>query len=767
MPADASIAPKKLRYDLALLDRYPTLTPELLRLAYRHVCLARCHFERVVQECQKGTIKFATWGSGEEIHEVAGAIALHEVVNAEAFGMVTHYRSGAMLGMWSHLRGYHDFFLDHMRQQFSRATDPWSGGRQMASHYNDLRINAVPIQSPVGMQIDKAVGYAHGLVRHGHRDGVVLCVVGDGTCAESDMHEGMTGASVLQAPVIFQITDNNIAISVKPKDGRGIRDFAAYAKAFGFEFFSCDGNDFLESYDVMRKAAIFVRDRQRPALFWVRNLSRLNDHSAAADFAFKFDEYDPVPDFGAALVERGILEENDIIRLGPVVDVKDYFRRHELGRVGSEADDDIVRTIEISQSEPEPTVESVFDHIREPFPQVVEAPPVGRSTCISLNGAIRAAMQGILASNPMTWIYGQDVAEKGGVMQATKGLWERFPEQIRDAPINEPFIIGSALGFALHPGATAIPEIQFSDYSLNTMHWLVYLGNLLWTSNGTARANVIVRLPVEPLHGGAVYHSMCMEGFYCSIPGLTIVAPTTSRDCYGLLRTAAEYSGPVLVFESKGLYRMALGDAFPGEPTDAKQVAALKRAIYTQGHIPELPEDFRVPLGKAAVRRTGKDITVVTWGRATLFCAEAAERLAGEGIDCEIIDLRTIVPPDLEAVLASVRKTGRLLVAHEDRVFSGMGREIQGAVTEALADDHVVTSVVGQDAVPGIPQNLHLEHHVVLRPDKVEAAVRRVLAVRRPTEVAARTSTRAQSVESQPSVMRTRVLWTPNRHFVA
>jgi|GEM_PF-39970 len=766
MPADASRDVRKLRYDLAALDRYPTLTPELLRLAYREMCMARFHVERIVQECQKGTVKFSIWGAGEEVHGVAGAIALHEVANPEAFCIAGHYRSASALAMWARLRGYDDFLLDHMRQQLSRATDPWSGARQMTSHFNDMRWNALPLQSAVGMQINKSVGYAHGLVLKGHRDGLVVCVIGDGTCGESDLHEGMTGASVLQVPLLLQITDNNIAISVKPKDGRGIHDFAAYAKAFGFEFFSCDGNDFLESYDVMRRAATYVRDHQRPALSWVRNLSRLNDHSAAADFAFKFGEYDPLLDFGAALVERGILEQQDILRSGPPVDVKDYYRRHELGRVAKEADDHIVRTMEIALSEPDPTLESVFEHIRDPFPEVVEAASEGRPTCISINGAIRAAMHGILANNPMAWIYGQDVAEKGGVMQATKGLWERFPQQVRDAPINEPFIIGSALGFALHPGATALPEIQFSDYSLNTLHWLVYLGNLLWTSNGTVRANVIVRLPVEPLHGGSVYHSMCMEGFYCSIPGLTIVAPTTSRDFYGLLRTAADYSGPVLMFESKGLYRMALGDAFPGEPTDAKQVAALKRAIYTQGHIPELPDDFRVPLGKAALRRNGKDITIVTWGRATLFCAEAAEQLATAGVECEIIDLRTIVPPDLETVLASVRKTGRLLVAHEDRVFAGMGREIQGAVIEMLADEHVVTAVVGQDAVPGIPQNLQLEHHVVLRPDKVEAAVRRVLALRRPADLAGKPA-RTVSVEPHSTMTRTRILWTPNRHYVS
>ena len=746
---------KKSRYDLSALDRLPTLTPELLRLAYREMCMARSHVERVVQECAKGTIKFAIWGSGEEVHGAAQALAYHEVVNPEAFGICAHYRSAGLLSMWCRLRGYDDFHLDHMRQQLTKVTDPWSHGRQMTAHFNDMRHNVLPVQSALGMQLGKSVGYAHGLRRAGHQDGLVVTIIGDGTTAESDLHEGMHGASILQLPMLVAITDNNVAISVDPRDGRGIRDFAAYAKAFDFRFFTCDGNDFLETFEVTREAARYCVGEQRPALMWVRNLSRLNNHSSAADFTFEFDSYDPLLDFGAALVERGICRADEVLRRNGVTEGKDFFRRHDFGSIAREADEYVVRTMEIAAAEPEPTLESIYDHVRLPFPAVVEAPPEGRQTAISLNGAIRAAMQAILAKNPMTWLYGQDIGKKGGVMQATRGLWERFPEQVRDAPINEPLIVGAAVGFALHKGATAIPEIQFSDYSLNTLHWLVLMGNMLWTSGGTTPVNVILRLPVEPLHGGAVYHSMCMEGFYGSIPGLTIVAPTTARDSYGLLRTAAEYGGPVLFFESKGLYRMTLGDAFPGEPTDPKEIAALKRSIGFQGHIPELPDDFRVPLGKAAIRRQGRDVTVVTWGRCALFCAEAAQRLAGEGIECEVIDLRTVVPPDLEAVIASVRRTGRLLVVHEDRVFASVGREIQGAVVEAFAGEPVATRVLGQEPVPGIPQNVNLEDVIVVSPEKVQRAVHELLAVRRPA------STSAAERAAGP------VLWTPNRYFVA
>ncbi len=760
MPDASGPGSSELRHDLARLTEFPELTPERLRLAYREACMARMHVERVVQECLKGQVKFAIWGPGEEIHGTASALAFADVAARDRFAICGHYRSASMLAMWSRQCGYDDFHLDHMRQQLSRVTDPWSGGRQMTAHFNDMRFNTLPVQSALGMQVSKSVGYAQGYRTRGIDDALVVCVVGDGTCAEGDLHEGMTGASILRLPWLLIVTDNNVAISVLPEDGRGIKDFESYARAFGFAYFSCEGNDFVDVYDTTRRAAQFCRSQQAPALLWVRNLSRLNDHSSAADVTFKFEQYDPLLDFGEALVQRGILQPEDIVRRkdGPT---KDYYARHDLGRVGGEADAYIVHTMEVAASEPEPTPESVFEHIRAPFPVVHEPPAEGRGTVISINGAVRSALRGILRANPMTWLYGQDVARKGGVMQATRGLWGDFPQQVRDAPINEPYIIGSAIGFALHSGATALPEIQFSDYSLNTLHQLVYLGNLLWSSGGSIAANVIVRLPVEPLHGGALYHSMCMEGFYASIPGLTIVAPTTSRDVYGLLRTAAEYRGPVLVFESKGLYRMNLGDAFPGEPTDAKEVATLKRAIAFEGFAPDLPDDFRVPLGKAAIRRTGRDLTIVTWGRATLFCATAVEQLAAEGIDAEVIDLRTIVPPDMDTVLASVRKTGRLLVVHEDRVFASLGREIQGATIEALdpGGTAVVTRVLGQDPVPAIPQNIHLEEHVVVSPEKIVAAARALLAVKRAAAVPAEPRARATAAPT--------VLWTPNRNFVA
>ena len=182
-------------------------------------------------------------------------------------------------------------------------------------------------------------------------------------------------------------------------------------------------------------------------------------------------------------------------------------------------------------------------------------------------------------------LWGQDVARLGGVMQATAGLKDRYPDRVLDAPLNEPLIVGTAMGLSLHSDLVALPEVQFGDYSFNAFHWLIHLGNFHWASNGKASASVILRMPTDPFGGGAIYHSMSCEGYFSSIPGLVLVMPSTSFDAYGLLMTAAGYGGPVVVLEPKFAYRRALGPALPGEPTDEDEIARMKRNIM-RGEVP-------------------------------------------------------------------------------------------------------------------------------------------------------------------------------------
>jgi pyruvate/2-oxoglutarate/acetoin dehydrogenase E1 component len=311
-------------------------------------------------------------------------------------------------------------------------------------------------------------------------------------------------------------------------------------------------------------------------------------------------------------------------------------------------------------------------------------------------------------------------------MTATAGLQAKHPDKVVDAPLNEPLIVGTATGIALHDDIMALPEIQFGDYSLNAYHWLVYLGNLRWSNVARATAKLVLRMPTDPFGGGAMYHSMSLDGFYTPIPGLVIIMPSTSYDVHGLLLTAGDYDGPVLCLEPKWMYRQSLGPAFPGEPTDQAEITKMKKQLM-RGDIVDLP-DVRVPFGKGIIRREGADVTIVSWGRAVWTCLDAAKQLETAGISAEVIDLRTLVPPDMDLIKSSLGKTGRLIVAAEDRTFGGYVRQIQGDLVQQYPG--MPTLALGQKNVPGIAQSPVLEAATILTAADVVAGGQQIVDVK-------------------------------------
>jgi len=718
---------------------------EELRLAYHVATGSRILEEHIVRLAARGDVKFAIWGPGEEVHGTATSLAWSHVIDdVSRFGLVPHYRSGSLVSMWAALNGWEGFTQAVLRQQFSKDTDRMGRGRQMVNHLDIPELGILPVQSPVGMQLGKAAGWALGLKRQGIARGMAAAIIGDGTTAEGDLHDAMNAASVWDLPLVIMVTDNGVAISTPAGDGRGIRDFEAYAAAFDVAHFTCDGRDFWDCYRAAHAAGVHARDHSRPALLHVRDLPRFNGHSSAADMTFDLSQDDPLIAFGEELVRRGALEPADVMRR---IEGKgrDFFHHHDLGRIGARHDESVKALMAAVRAEPDPPLESVLEHVRPPFPEVVESIPAPGTTNVSYAAAIRSALDHTIAECGGLLV-GQDVGDLGGVMQATAGLKKRHPDHVIDAPLNEPLICGTAMGAGLHREVRALPEIQFGDYSLNAFHWLVHMGNLHWCSAGNSSTRVVLRMPVDPFGGGAVYHSMSLEGYFSAIPGLVLLMPSTSWDIYGLLMTASEYDGPVVCLEPKWLYRQSLGPAFPGEPTDRAEIAAMKRGVM-RGEIPDLPRDLRVPFGKGVIRRSGSDVTIVSWGRMVWTALAAAEGLAAEGASCEVIDLRTLVPPDLELVYESVARTGRLVVAAEDRAFAGFVRSIQGHVVERYPG--LPTRAIGQLDVPGIAQNLALEHHTVLEKEGVAEAVREVLGV----------ETRGARVQGWS--------WVPPRYFIS
>ena len=317
--------------------------------------------------------------------------------------------------------------------------------------------------------------------------------------------------------------------------------------------------------------------------------------------------------------------------------------------------------------------------------------------------AVREAMSEEMRRDKKVFFMGEDIGVYGGAFGVSVGMIEEFgPERVRDTPISEAAIAGAAAGAAV-TGTRPIAEIQFSDFLSIALD---QLGNqaakMRYMFGGKAQVPMVIRTPEGSGTGAAAQHSQSQEAIFCHIPGLKIVVPSSPYDAKGLLKTAIRDNNPVVVFEQKLLYRK-------------------------KGPVPE--DEYLIPLGQADVKREGKDVTIVSWGRMVGMCLDVAEKLAGDGIDVEVLDPRTLVPLDTEAIVKSVKKTGRLVIVHEAVQTGGFGGEIAARVADSDAFfylDSPIRRVAGYD-IP-IPYNPNLERNAVPTPERIEKAVRDSIA---------------------------------------
>jgi 2-oxoisovalerate dehydrogenase E1 component beta subunit len=317
---------------------------------------------------------------------------------------------------------------------------------------------------------------------------------------------------------------------------------------------------------------------------------------------------------------------------------------------------------------------------------------------------VREALAEEMERDDRVWVLGEDVGKKGGVFLATEGLLARFGEdRVLDTPLAESCIVGVAIGAALN-GLVPVAEIQFADFIHPAFDQLVSeAARVRYRSNGDWSCPIVVRAPFGGgVHGG-LYHSQSVEAFYAHVPGLKVVIPSTPADAKGLLKAAIRDPDPVMFFEHKKAYRLVKGEVPDGE--------------------------VLVPIGPAAVRREGRNLTCVAWGLMVHHCLEAAEAVAGEGVDVEVVDLRTLRPLDSETVLRSVEKTARLLVVHEDNLTGGFGAEVAAIVAQEAFDhlDAPVTRLAAPD-VPAMPFNHPQEEAFLPNPEKIAAAMRKLAA---------------------------------------
>ena len=318
--------------------------------------------------------------------------------------------------------------------------------------------------------------------------------------------------------------------------------------------------------------------------------------------------------------------------------------------------------------------------------------------------AVREGMAQEMRRDASVIVLGEDVGKKGGVFLATDGLWAEFgDDRVIDTPLTESMIVGTSIGAALN-GLRPIAEIQFADFIFPAFNQLVSeAARMRYRTMGASCAPMVVRAPYGGGVHGAMYHSQSVEAFFTHIPGIKTVLPSTPYDAKGLLVAAIRDEDPVLFLEHKKLYRSVRGEV-PGG-------------------------DYTVPIGRAVVRRPGRRLTVVAYGLMVHYALEAAEKVAGEGIDCEVVDLRSLRPLDRETLLGSVRKTGKCLVVYEDNRFGGYGAEIAAIVAEEAFDylDGPVSRIAGPDS-PAMPYNHILEDWFMLNPAKIADAIRKLAA---------------------------------------
>ena len=583
----------------------------------------------------------------------------------------------------------------------SKGTDLASGGRHMSNHFAKPEWNIHNVSSCTGNHVLHAAGVARAMKRYGHK-GVAISSQGESSVSEGYCYEAINGASREKLPVIFVFQDNGYGISV-PKSDQTANEFVAdnFTGFANLRIIHCDGKDVFDSMNAMAEARKHVLERGEPVIVHARCV-RIHSHSNSDKHELYRDEkelaealaQDPLPKFRELLVKNKILTKK------------------ELDELDEDAKAQMLEAHKAAMKAPDPTPESIFDFVL-PEPYVSEKYPEGlhseEGEPMKFIDALNSTLKAEFRTNPDTFIWGQDMAnkDKGGIFNVSKGMQQEFGEErVFNGPIAEDYILGTANGFSRFRDdiRVVVEGAEFADYFWPAMEQFVECTHDYWRSNGAFAPNVTIRLASGGYIGGGLYHSQNIEASLAPLPGVRIVVPSFADDAAGLLRTCMRSSGPSLFLEPKALY-------------NAKQAMAV------------VPEDFEVPFGKCRVRREGTDLTILTYGNTVHHSLDAAEQIASEdGASIEVVDLRSISPLDEEGILASVKKTNRVLVVHEDKVFAGFGGELVALINEKAFEwlDAPVRRV-GSTFTP-VGFNRILERAVLPNKDRVVDAIREMLA---------------------------------------
>jgi len=617
------------------------LSVERLLDAYRLMYTARKTDDKILLLLKQGKIFFHIGGSGHEAIQVATAFALKK---GEDWSYPYYRDLAFVLSM-----GY--TVKEIMAEAMHRASGPSSGGFAMPFNYGHKKWRIPSQSSPTGTQFLQAVGTAIAQVKDGTGN-VVYASSGEGTTSQGEFHEAVNWASRERLPVVFVIQDNKYAISVTKKEQTAGESIYEVVKGYqGLNRFEVDGCDFIESYKVAAEAVERARNGEGPSLILAHTV-RLLPHSSSDDQRkYRSEEdlardkaRDPIPNFEKYLISNKIATE-EVIR-----------------KIQDEVQTEINQAVEEVEKEPQQDPTNLLKYVYSPRVIVSkenfsERIPEGEK--IVMVDAINHALAEELENNPKMLVYGEDVGgDKGGVFTATKGLTKKFGwGRVFNSPLAEASIVGTAVGLSI-AGYKPVVEIQFGDYI-----WPAFMqirnevAMMRFRSNNDWACPLVIRVAVGGYIHGGLYHSQSIDGFFTHIPGLRIVFPSNAADAKGLLKTACRSDDPVMFLEHKGLYRASFATS------------------------PEPDSNYLVPFGLAKTVRNGDDITVITWGMMVHRSLEAARKLEESGVSVEVVDLRTLNPLDVDAILNSVRKTGKVLIVHEDTLTGGFGAEIAAIIT--------------------------------------------------------------------------------------
>ena len=633
------------------------LSADQLVELYKKILLPRMIEEKMLVLLRQG--KISKWFSG--IGQEAISVGVTAALEADEWVMPLHRNLGVFTGR--------NMPLSKLFMQWQGNKEGYSKGRERSFHFGSAQHHVCGMISHLGPQLAIADGIAlaHKLAKENK---VSVAFSGDGGTSEGDFHEALNTAAVWDLPVIFIIENNGYGLSTPVNEQYRCKSLVDKAAGYGMEGIQIDGNNILTVYDTIKGVKEYCIKNQKPYLIECMTF-RMRGHEEASGVKYVppqlFEEWgkkDPVKNYETWLLEKNILSAEEIERIK--ADSKLYIESelnvaYEAGKIVPD------------------TKEETAD-VYAPYHSTTPAVNISSGPEKKFIQAITEALKQSMQQHDNLVLMGQDIAEYGGAFKVTEGFVEEFgKERVRNTPLCESAIVGAALGLSLK-GYKAMMEMQFADFV--TVGFNQIINNLAkihyrWGQN----ADVVIRMPTGGGVGAGPFHSQSNEAWFVHTPGLKVVYPSSPADAKGLLIAAINDPNPVLFFEHKALYRSI------------------------SGNVPEAY--YEIEIGKANHVEEGEDISIITYGAGVHWALEYAQK--NKNISVDILDLRTLLPLDYDAIKASVERTGKVLVLHEDSLTGGIGGEIAAWIAENCFDklDAPVKRCASLDTP--IPFNIELE----------------------------------------------------------